>query len=104
MSSNEMPDIGRLAPDFFRRHGKHSIEVNPVFDQDDPLLDRAMFSPHRRDPTHVFINELQQLPKRPKFGFAGPKHQPNRRILKREIKGGRLLEYHATKGKRDYRA
>ena len=94
MSSNEMPDIGRLLPDFFRSKGKSFIESNPLLPEHNDAV----------GPSHIWLNELQSLPRRPKFGFAGPKHQPNRRILKREIKHGRLHEYHATKGKRDYRA
>lgn len=97
MSSNEMPDIGRLLPDFFRRKGKRFVESNPLLPDDGTQIDGHKL-------THAFMNELQQLPRRQKFGFAGSKHQPNRRILKREFKDGRLHEYHATKGKRDYRA
>ena len=104
MSSNQvpdmakMPDIERVLPDFFRSKGKRFIESNPLLAERDPDSFDGL------ELKHCFLNELQQLPKRPKFGFAGPKHQPNRRILKREVKDGRLHEYHATKGKRDYRA
>ena len=53
--------------------------------------------------TNSRVNIVDQLPKEPRFKKAGPKGQYDRRILLSE-RGERIVEYHATKGWRSYRA